>query len=237
MTWTTSAGSRQQWAHERPDLDTSAMGIIGRLHRLADALDAELRPVFEAAGLSDGDFDVLAALRRAGAPFELTPGRARRDHHDHLGHRHQARRPPRGGGLGDARACRSTTGAYAASRSPLAGRALVDEVVGRPLRQRGTAARRASPTSSAARLTRLLTQWTMTLGRLTAYDPCARPARRTRCRRGRRSGATAGRPTRSGARDRPGPRSPRATASASSPDSRRRSTWIRFFVTGFGSSS
>ena len=65
---------QEQWARERPDLDTSAMGIIGRLHRLADALDAELRPVFEAAGLSDGDFDVLAALRRAGAPFELTPG-------------------------------------------------------------------------------------------------------------------------------------------------------------------
>lgn len=65
---------QEQWARERPDLDTSAMGIIGRLHRLAAALDAELRPVFEAAGLSDGDFDVLASLRRAGAPFELTPG-------------------------------------------------------------------------------------------------------------------------------------------------------------------
>jgi DNA-binding MarR family transcriptional regulator len=63
-----------QWARERPDLDTSAMGIIGRLHRLADALHAELRPVFEKAGLSDGDFDVLAALRRAGSPFALSPG-------------------------------------------------------------------------------------------------------------------------------------------------------------------
>ncbi len=65
---------QQQWARERPDLDTSAMGIIGRLHRLADALHAELRPVFEAADLSDGDFDVLAALRRSGEPFALTPG-------------------------------------------------------------------------------------------------------------------------------------------------------------------
>lgn len=64
---------QEQWARERPDLDTSAMGIIGRLHRVADALHDELRPVFETAGLSDGDFDVLAALRRAGAPFELTP--------------------------------------------------------------------------------------------------------------------------------------------------------------------
>jgi DNA-binding MarR family transcriptional regulator len=65
---------QQQWARERPDLDASAMGIIGRLHRLADALHAELRPVFAAAGLTDGEFDVLAALRRSGEPFALTPG-------------------------------------------------------------------------------------------------------------------------------------------------------------------
>lgn len=63
-----------QWASERPDLDVSPMGLIGRLHRLAARLDAELRPVFAEAGLSDGDFDVIAALRRSGPPFELTPG-------------------------------------------------------------------------------------------------------------------------------------------------------------------
>jgi DNA-binding MarR family transcriptional regulator len=50
------------------------MGLIGRLHRLADVLDAELRRVFAEQGLSDGDFDVLASLRRSGAPYELTPG-------------------------------------------------------------------------------------------------------------------------------------------------------------------
>ncbi len=50
------------------------MGIIGRLHRVADALHDELRPVFMSAGLADGDFDVLASLRRAGEPFALTPG-------------------------------------------------------------------------------------------------------------------------------------------------------------------
>jgi DNA-binding MarR family transcriptional regulator len=65
---------REQWLVERPDLDTTPMGIIGRLHRLADRLHTELRPVFAEAGLGDGDFDVLAALRRAGAPYELTPG-------------------------------------------------------------------------------------------------------------------------------------------------------------------
>ncbi len=63
-----------QWAIERPDLDVSPQGIIGRLHRLSQHLHDELRPVFAEAGLSDGDFDVLAALRRAGAPYELTPG-------------------------------------------------------------------------------------------------------------------------------------------------------------------
>ncbi len=63
-----------QWAVERPDVDASPQGIIGRLHRLADRLDEELRPVFAAAGLARGDFDVLAALRRSGAPFELAPG-------------------------------------------------------------------------------------------------------------------------------------------------------------------
>lgn len=63
-----------QWARERPDLDVSPQGLVGRLHRLAATLDDELRPVFAAAGLSDGEFDVLAALRRSGAPYELTPG-------------------------------------------------------------------------------------------------------------------------------------------------------------------
>ena len=64
----------EQWHRERPDLDVSPMGVIGRLHRLAEALDEQLRPVFAAAGLGRGEFDVLAALRRSGAPYELTPG-------------------------------------------------------------------------------------------------------------------------------------------------------------------
>ena len=64
----------EQWRTERPDLDTSPLGVIGRLHRLAARLDDELRTVFAAAGLASGDFDVLAALRRSGAPYELSPG-------------------------------------------------------------------------------------------------------------------------------------------------------------------
>jgi DNA-binding MarR family transcriptional regulator len=49
------------------------MRVIGRIHRVGALLDAGLRPVFAEAGLGNGDFDVLATLRRAGAPFTLTP--------------------------------------------------------------------------------------------------------------------------------------------------------------------
>lgn len=64
----------QHWKRERPDLDASPLGVIGRLHRLADTLDRELRTVFAEAGLGGGEFDVLATLCRVGAPHELSPG-------------------------------------------------------------------------------------------------------------------------------------------------------------------
>jgi len=63
-----------QWARERPDLDTGPMQVVGRLHRLAALLDVELHRVFSEVGLGNGDFDVLASLRRAGAPYRLRPG-------------------------------------------------------------------------------------------------------------------------------------------------------------------
>ena len=63
-----------QWARERPDLDVSPQGVIGRLHRLAASLTEELVAVYSRFGLGEGEFDVLATLRRAGAPYELTPG-------------------------------------------------------------------------------------------------------------------------------------------------------------------
>lgn len=62
-----------QWARERPELDTGPMEVIGRIHRVADVLEAGLRPVFAEEGLGNGDFDVLATLRRAGTPYTLTP--------------------------------------------------------------------------------------------------------------------------------------------------------------------
>lgn len=65
---------QDEWRRERPDLDPAPQGVFGRLHRLANALTDELTVVYRRHGLSEGEFDVLAALRRAGAPYERTPG-------------------------------------------------------------------------------------------------------------------------------------------------------------------
>jgi DNA-binding MarR family transcriptional regulator len=62
-----------QWARERPDLDVGPMTVVGRISRLAGILDQRLRPVFAESGLGNGDFDVLASLRRSGEPYRLTP--------------------------------------------------------------------------------------------------------------------------------------------------------------------
>ena len=62
-----------QWAAVRPELDVSPVLVIGRLHRVALALTTELVKVYNAHGLGEGDFDVLATLRRTGEPYELTP--------------------------------------------------------------------------------------------------------------------------------------------------------------------
>lgn len=63
----------RQWATERPDLDASPLLVAARIQRVAQQLDAALRPSFAAIGLGNGDFDVLAALRRSGDPFSLRP--------------------------------------------------------------------------------------------------------------------------------------------------------------------
>ncbi|RLP76058.1 MarR family transcriptional regulator [Mycetocola tolaasinivorans] len=61
------------WATERPDLDVSPLGVIGRLHRVGSFLMVDLLANYARFGLGEGDFDVLATLRRAGEPFELSP--------------------------------------------------------------------------------------------------------------------------------------------------------------------
>lgn len=63
-----------EWRKERPDLDVSPQGVIGRLHRLAAHLTRELVVVYARHGLGEGEFDVLATLRRSGAPYQRAPG-------------------------------------------------------------------------------------------------------------------------------------------------------------------
>ncbi|MFF0345742.1 MarR family winged helix-turn-helix transcriptional regulator [Kribbella sp. NPDC004875] len=63
-----------EWRLERPDVDTGPQGVIGRLHRIANQLTGELTLLYGKYGLTEGEFDVLAALRRAGAPYERAPG-------------------------------------------------------------------------------------------------------------------------------------------------------------------
>jgi DNA-binding MarR family transcriptional regulator len=68
----------EQWARERPDLDVSPMGVIGRISRLARLVDAELARTFVKHGLDRPSFDVLATLRRTGQPHRLTPAQLTR---------------------------------------------------------------------------------------------------------------------------------------------------------------
>ncbi|MBB4481028.1 MarR family transcriptional regulator [Rhizobium sp. MC63] len=63
-----------QWRRERPDLDVEPMGILGRLKRLGTHLGREVEAVLLKHGLSTSSFDVLATLRRSGAPHRLSPG-------------------------------------------------------------------------------------------------------------------------------------------------------------------
>ncbi|HEY3748897.1 MAG TPA: MarR family transcriptional regulator [Pseudonocardiaceae bacterium] len=63
----------EQWRRERPDLDLAAIALLGRMGRLALLLQPAIECVFERHGLSQGEFDVLAALRRSGPPYTLTP--------------------------------------------------------------------------------------------------------------------------------------------------------------------
>jgi DNA-binding MarR family transcriptional regulator len=62
------------WQRERPDLDVSPLEVLSRVTRLARHLDLARRQSFAAHSLETWEFDVLAALRRAGEPYSLSPG-------------------------------------------------------------------------------------------------------------------------------------------------------------------
>lgn len=63
-----------QWNRERPDLNTGPMGLLGRFARLRNHLTRETEKVFAGHGINAAAFDVLATLRRSGAPYRLSPG-------------------------------------------------------------------------------------------------------------------------------------------------------------------
>ena len=68
---TASTAMIEQWSRERPELDVSPIGVIGRISRLSRELEARLEPVYRDHGLEHGWHDVLATLRRSGPPYRL----------------------------------------------------------------------------------------------------------------------------------------------------------------------
>ena len=62
-----------QWKQELPELAAENMLLIGRLKCAAAVIARELEKVYGEYGLTEGSFDVLATLRRSGAPYTLTP--------------------------------------------------------------------------------------------------------------------------------------------------------------------
>ncbi|MFG3225589.1 MarR family winged helix-turn-helix transcriptional regulator [Kitasatospora sp. NPDC048194] len=63
-----------QWRRERPDIDFSPIGVVGRIMRISRMWDKEIKDFLAEHGLEPGEFDVLSTLRRSGAPYELTAG-------------------------------------------------------------------------------------------------------------------------------------------------------------------
>ena len=62
-----------QWAIERPELQTEAMAVFGRIYRIARNVGDRQETVYAQFGINRGEFDVLATLRRSGEPYQLTP--------------------------------------------------------------------------------------------------------------------------------------------------------------------
>jgi DNA-binding MarR family transcriptional regulator len=64
----------QAWQRERTDLDLAPVEVFSRISRLSRLLDRARREAFTGQSLEPWEFDVLAALRRAGRPYRLSPG-------------------------------------------------------------------------------------------------------------------------------------------------------------------
>lgn len=63
----------EQWRRELPDMPFESMAVFGRIHRISAKLGAQLQHIYAAHGIARNEFDVLAAIRRSGVPFILSP--------------------------------------------------------------------------------------------------------------------------------------------------------------------
>jgi DNA-binding MarR family transcriptional regulator len=63
----------EQWARERPDVPVASIGVVARVLRIAKAFADHRRRTLAALGIDSATFDLLATLRRSGAPFRMTP--------------------------------------------------------------------------------------------------------------------------------------------------------------------
>ena len=63
----------EAWSRERPDLDFAPLHVLSRVGRLAKHLERARKAAFAVAGVEPWEFDVLSALRKAGAPYQLSP--------------------------------------------------------------------------------------------------------------------------------------------------------------------
>jgi DNA-binding MarR family transcriptional regulator len=133
------------------------MLVIGRLHRLAAHLTAELLPVYAQYGLGEGEFDVLATLRRSGPPYELAPGELARYTMVTTGAISKRLDRLEASGLVSRRPSEADgRGRYVALTT--AGRELIDEAYAAHMRNEARLLGALSPSERAA-LERLLSQW------------------------------------------------------------------------------
>ncbi len=161
---------QREWARERPDVDVSPQGVIGRLHRLAGLLTEELCLVYQRYGLSEGEFDVLATLRRAGEPFERAPGELAAFTMVTTGAMTKRVDRLERNGLVTRRASESDGRGRVVALTP-AGKQLIDQAFTEHMRNERRLLDQLTP-EQASQLEPLLTVW---LARFEAPLPCARP--------------------------------------------------------------
>lgn len=147
----------EQWRSERADLDPSPVGVIGRLNRVSRAVTEELVALYRRFDLSEGEFDVLATLRRTGAPFALSPSALQEVTMVTKGAVSKRLDTLEAKGL-VAREAAADDGRARVVRLTDAGRALIDEAIGKHFdNQRRILA--ALPPGDRAELERILTRW------------------------------------------------------------------------------